>query len=336
MQSFTTAMLVVVLVAACCIASVSSTELLVGGTCTADAPLPAAWVKTSGSKWACCTSCPEAGDPPVIYPGLCSGPACTDATPNPLLHELVQVVDLAGYSDAIASSSIAFVLSGKLRTYCGIDAAVLALSFVDASGTVLSVEKTCRYQDTAWGTSVMVVSPPQDTTAAWAHLLGEARGGNDADGYFDDLSFTACTPFVDCPQPQQLVCPTMATAVSSGAALDDLLGACPGLFALSVAAGVEFPVVRRTGYCTVECAQVFNAFESRLSGATEPDCAEYTLISAILGREMSIARRKCRSPVSNTYVPEDNAASPTHMLWSTFNAASIILTTIVVPFVVSL
>ena len=111
-------------------------------------------------------------------------------------------MDVSAYASGIGDGSVVFALSGELRTYCGIDTAMLALSFVDAGGAVLSTTKSCRYQDSVWASSVMVLTPPTSTRAVWVHLIAEARGGNDADGYFNNLSLLACTPGGKRVQPQ--------------------------------------------------------------------------------------------------------------------------------------
>ena len=51
-------------------------------------------------------------------------------------------------------------------------------------------------------------------------------------------------------------------------------------------------------YCTVQCAEVIDEIESLYSGSKDPTCDEFPVINAVLQRETSFARRKCKTPVS--------------------------------------
>ena len=105
-----------------------------------------------------------------------------------------QVVNVSSVAASIDAGAQAFALSGSMSTYCGIDATVLAMSFLDGDGHVLASHETCRYQDTAWGSAVMVEDALTSTRFVAVRLIGEARGGNDADAFFDKLSLKACDP----------------------------------------------------------------------------------------------------------------------------------------------
>ena len=56
-------------------------------------------------------------------------------------------------------------------------------------------------------------------------------------------------------------------------------------------------------YCTTQCAKTFNTFSQALEAAHAPDCPEYSIISSILAREQSLAKRECRNPVSVSLLP---------------------------------
>ena len=224
-----------------------------------------------------------------------------------------QVVNVSSLAASIDAGAQAFALSGSMSTYCGIDATVLAMSFLDGDGHVLASHETCRYQDTAWGSAVMVEDAPTSTRFVAVRLIGEARGGNDADAFFDKLSLKACDPNTvgDCPVSQQLLCPRMTTSIIIGPRLDELLTTCSALFTLTSLQGIEFPTAIRTGYCTVQCAEVIDEIESLYSGSKDPTCDEFPVINAVLQRETSFARRKCKTPVSNDYAPR-SAGAPRH------------------------
>lgn len=53
---------------------------------------------------------------------------------------------------------------------------------------------------------------------------------------------------MDCPSQDVFACHSMKTSVASGPALDQLLTDCGALYDTASAAGVEFPVVKRTGF----------------------------------------------------------------------------------------
>lgn len=304
--SFVVATLALLQALAAPIGATAASELLQSRECTSATTPLTAWQKLSGVGWECCDTCDEGNN--VVSPGGCSGPECVTRN-NPLLQELVQVIDVSSYAASIDTGTTAFALKGSLRTFCGIDAAVEAMSFLDASGSVLGTHSTCRYQDSVWGTSVMVEVAPSGTRTVRVHLIAEARGGNDADAFFDNLSLLACTPGADCPTAQTLECPKMVTSVTNGAVMDDLLRACPELLTVASAAGVDFPVAIRSGYCTVDCNTVLKQIYSDISGAKDPTCDEFPVIESILLRELSIARRKCKNPLSNDFVPRSGGRS---------------------------
>jgi len=169
----------------------SAAELLQSINCTVGASL-LPWQAVTGYAWECCDDCTDDSSlGVVIYPGVCSGPEC-ETRNNPIRHELRQAVNVSAMRTDIQSGRLAFVFRGSVRTYCGLDSGQLGLSFVDTSGAVLKTTNSCRYQDTSWGSSVLVATPPVATVAVWVHLFSDARGGNDADGYFERLSLEAC------------------------------------------------------------------------------------------------------------------------------------------------
>lgn len=288
-------------------------DLLANGNCAGGTLAP--WLPVSGVAWRCCNTQADCGEAlngtHLFYPGPCSGPDCPGRN-NPLLQELLQEVDLASMATEIDAGTVSLALSGNLKSHCGLDAAILGLSLTDASGNVMSTVTSCRYQDTSWGPVTLRLPAPASTRFARVHLIAEARRGTSADGYFDGLRLRGCTTGVDCPEEVALVCPTMATDVAAGSMFRSVVRECGGAIDLSELAGFEVMVARRTGYCTKDCAAVWDAYWRALSSAKAPDCTEYRLVSTTLEREAGYVNRLCDNPVDNTYTPQptgDNAAS---------------------------
>lgn len=178
----------------------ATANLLVNGGCESGSLTP--WRAASGGLWECCNREDACGAAPVegggsqssyvIYAGDCSGPAC-ESVNNPLFHELVQSVDVsAQFAGVTAATQVPVVLSGWVRTYCGIDSAQVVVSLRNAGGAEVARGETCRYQDTTWGQFTLKVMAPAETRSIMVGALSASRGGQNSDGYFDSLSLVVC------------------------------------------------------------------------------------------------------------------------------------------------